>query len=445
MWALVDCDNFFCSCERAFRPDLNGRPLVVLSNNDGCVVARSAETKAMGVKMGLPYYQMLQQYAGAGIVAFSSNYALYGDMSARVMAVLRDAAPGILQYSIDEAFLDLSGMERFDLKAWGEELAARVRQWTAIPVSIGIAPTKTLAKMASRFAKRYPGYHKCCMIATDEQREKALRLFAVEDVWGIGRRIARSLAAQGVTTAWDFAQQSRTWVRSRYHVTGERTWDELRGTNAVDIDAMDGVTKQSIMTSRSFPSMLGTLPELRTHVANYAARCAAKLRRQRTVCSVVTVFVQSNYFRPDLPQYSNSASARFATATSTTTEIVEMALGVLEAVFRPGIRYKRAGVMVSDISSADSVQLDLFEFDPERTRRYKSISEVIDRINERLGADTVVLASQQYPEKGDDGKNTKFTHAIRRALKSPDYSTRVDDFKVGEVGDQPTEPDSLLP
>ncbi len=429
MWAVVDCDNFFCSCERVFRPDLNGRPVVVLSNNDGCVVARSREAKALGIKMCLPYYQMLQQFPDSGVTAFSSNYTLYGDMSSRVMAVLREDAPSVLQYSIDEAFLDLGGMDRVDLKAWGEALARKVRRWTGIPVSIGIAPTKTLAKVASRFAKEYPGYNKCCMIATEEQRLTALRLFDVGEVWGIGRRMVKSLAAYGISTAWDFAQRSRGWIRSKYHVTGERTWAELRGENAVDLDDFD-TTKKSIMTSRSFPEMIGDPAELRAHVANYAARCAAKLRGQRSVCAKLMVFAQSNHFRDDLAQYDGSASYTFTTPTSTSTEIVGAALCVLASIFRPGIRYKRAGVMVSDISSAEAVQPDLFEYDPELSRRYRSVSEAIDEINRRLGADTVVIAAQQYSAKGADGKNVKFTNAIRRALKSPDYSTRPSDFTL---------------
>lgn len=427
MWALVDCDNFFCSCERVFRPDLERKPVVVLSNNDGCVVARSAETKAMGIKMGLPYYQLLQQYPAAGITAFSSNYTLYGDMSARIMAILRQEAPEVLQYSIDEAFMHLKGMENIDLKLWGENLVKKIRHWTGMPVSIGIASTKTLAKMASRYAKKYPGYRKCCMIATDDQRISALRLFPVEDVWGIGRRISKSLASSDILTAWGFSQMRKELVRKRYHVTGERTWMELNGIEAIDVDAME-VTKKSIMTSRSFPEMLTDYEAVATHVANYAARCAAKLRRQRSVCSMVTVFIQSNHFREDLLQYDNSAFVTFTTPTSTTLEIVESAKRVLRSIFRKGIHYKRAGVMVSDISSAEAVQPDLFDFDPDRAVKYRSISEAIDEINARLGADTVILAAQQYPAKDAEGKNVKFVHAIRRALKSPDYSTRPSDF-----------------
>ncbi|MDE6127527.1 MAG: Y-family DNA polymerase [Muribaculaceae bacterium] len=429
MWAVVDCDNFFCSCERVFRPELNGRPVVVLSNNDGCVIARSREAKEMGVKMGLPYYQMLQQFPASGITAFSSNYELYGDMSARVMSVLRMEAPSVRQYSIDEAFLDLAGMEHFDLKAWGEQLALKIRRWTGIPVSIGIGATKTLAKVASRFAKTYPGYRKCCMIATEEQRLTALGLFEVGEVWGIGRKLVKSLAAYGIVTALELTRRSRGWVRSKYGVTGERTWTELRGGNAIELDDLD-TKKNSITTSRSFPEMVSDPGELRTHIANYAARCAAKLRMQRSVCSKVSVFVQSNHFRDDLRQYDNFTSYTFTTPTNTTTEIVSAAQCVLSAIFRSGIRYKRAGVMVSEISSDEAVQPDLFEFDPDMARRYRSVSEAIDEINRRLGADTVVLAAQQYSGKGADGKNVKFSGAIRRTLKSPDYSTNPSDFPV---------------
>lgn len=431
MIGLIDCDNFFCSCERVFRPDLVRRPVVVLSNNDGCVVARSREAKAMGVPEGMPYYQLRERWGEDAVVAFSSNYVLYGDMSGRVMAVLRDAVPEVVQYSIDEAFLCLDGMERgCDLKRWGEELCARVERWTGLPVSLGIAPTKTLAKVASRFAKRYPGYRKCCVISGEAQRESALRLVGVGDVWGIGWRMCRTLAPFGIATAYDFASLPRGWVRSHFHVTGERTWRELRGESVIDIDAMDGVERKSIMTSRSFPGMLTDIVDLRAHVANYAARCAMKLRRQRSVCSLLTVFVQSNRFRDDLPSYANSVSVPFATPTSTTPELVGASLHGLEAVFRSGIHYKRAGVMVSGISDGRLVQPDLFTFNPERSSRLMKVSEALDRVNARMGADTVVLAAQQYRGRDADGRPVRFAGAIRRAFKSPDYTTELGAFCV---------------
>lgn len=425
MVGLIDCDNFFCSCERVFRPDLVGKPIVVLSNNDGCVVARSKEVKAMGIKDCMPYYQLLEQYPDSGIVAFSSNYTLYGDMSARVMAVLRESVPDVIQYSIDEAFLDLRGMEQMDLKKWGEELCRKVLRCTGMPVSLGIAPTKTLAKMASKYAKKYPAYNKCCVIGNDEQLEKALRLFPVGDVWGIGRRITRTLEHFGIRTAYDFTQRPKSWIRSKFHVTGERTWAELRGESVIDVDGLDVVEKKTIVTSRSFPGMLTEIEDVRSHVANYAARCAMKLRKQNSVCSLVTVFIQSNHFREDLEQYDNSASYSFMTATNTTTEIVNVAIRILDTIFHKGIRYKRAGIMVSGISSANAVQPDLFTFDPDRRKKFQEISEAVDVINHRIGADTVVLGSQQYREKGEDGRSIKFVNAIRRAKKSPDYSTRL--------------------
>ncbi len=431
MVGLIDCDNFFCSCERVFRPDLANKPIVVLSNNDGCIVARSKEVKAMGIRDCMPYYQLLEQYPNSGIVAFSSNYTLYGDMSARVMEILRESAPDVIQYSIDEAFLDLRGMEHMDLKKWGEELCQKILRSTGLPVSLGIAPTKTLAKMASKFAKKYPAYKKCCVIGNDEQREKALKLFPVGDVWGIGRRICRTLEYFGVNTAYDFTQKPKSWIRSKFHVTGERTWAELRGESVIEVDGLDGVEKKSIVTSRSFPGMLKDIEDVRSHVANYAARCALKLRRQNSVCSLVTVFIQSNHFREDLEQYDNSATSSFMTATNTTTEIVNLALRILEAIFHKGIYYKRAGIMVSGISSANALQPDLFTFNPEQRKKYQDISKAVDVINRRNGADTVVLGSQQYREKGEDGKSIKFVNAIRRAMKSPDYSTRLGAFVVG--------------
>lgn len=431
MWGLIDCDNFFCSCERVFRPDLRDKPVVVLSNNDGCVVARSREVKAMGIPDIMPYFELLEKYPGSGITAFSSNYRLYGDLSARVMATLREEVPEVLQYSIDEAFLDLRGMESaVDLKTWGEALCRKVERWTGIPVSLGIAPTRTLAKMASRYAKTYAGYRKCCVIATPEQRHKALSLFPLEKVWGIGRRMGARLQAAGARTALDYAMKPRGWIRSRFHVTGERTWMELHGIEAIDTEAMESATRKSIVTSRSFPGMLTAYDDVRTNIANHAARCAMKLRRQHTVCRMVTVFIQSNSFRPDLPQFSTGGSYTFTTATATTTEITSAATGILRAIFRPGIHYKRGGVMVSDISSDAAIQPDLFGYDAALAARYRSLSEAIDEINARLGADTVIVASQQYRRKDASGKNVKFVNAIRRALKSPEYSTNPGDFLI---------------
>ena len=430
MVGLIDCDNFFCSCERVFRPDLAGKPVVVLSNNDGCVVARSREVKALGIPDCLPYYQMMQQYPDSGIVAFSSNYTLYGDMSSRIISILREEAPAVTQYSIDEAFLDLHGMDSINLKEWGEALCRKILKHTGMPVSLGIAPTKTLAKIASRFAKDYPGYNKCCLIASDEQRIKALSLMPIHKVWGIGRRLTRTLNYHSIHTAYDFTLRSKSWIRSKFHVTGERTWMELNGFSVIDIEDLEGVPKKSIVTSRSFPDMITDISDLKSHVANYAARCAMKLRKQKSTCAMVTAFIQSNYCREDLPQYSNSAFRTFTTPTDTTPEIVAAAMEIIGRIYRRGIHYKRAGIMVSVIAPACAIQPDLFDYTPEKSQKLRALSQVLDKVNCKMGADTVVLGSQQYRDKDATGKHIKFVNAIRRAIKSPDYTTVLGAFTV---------------
>ena len=430
MTGLIDCDNFFCSCERVFRPDLAHTPIVVLSNNDGCVVARSAEVKAMGIPECLPYFKLREAYPRAGIVAFSSNYSLYADMSARVMAVLREEVPDVMQYSIDEAFLNLDGIPEDSLKGWGERLAAKVRKCTGIPVSLGIAPNKTLAKIASKFAKRWPAYNKCCAMLTDGQRLKALSLFDAGDVWGIGPRTAAKLTSIGIHTALQYASLSGQLVRRMFHLPGFQTWLELNGHDTISTEAMEGTPRKTIVTSRSLPEMISDIAQLSAHVANYAARCAAKLRRQRSVCSMVSVFAESNRFRADLRQSSTNGAYTFATPTASTTEIVEAALGILPAIFRQGILYKRAGVMVAGISSDRAIQPDLFTYSPARSGKLRQVSTAIDDVNRRWGADTVGLASQQYSGLRPDGRRPKFVDAIRRDLMSPPYSTTMSAFEI---------------
>ena len=289
MFAIVDCDNCFVSCERVFRPDLNGKPVVVLSNNDGCVVARSNEAKKLGIKAGTPYFQLKDLFPGQEIAVFSSNYELYLDMTDRVMSLVRQEVPAFYRYSIDEGFCMLKGMERFDPKAWGEQLHKTIKHSTGMPVSIGIGPTKTLAKMASHYAKHYSGYNHCCYIDTDEKRIKALKLYPIDEVWGIGRQYTKRLQAVGVQTAYDFASMSRSWVRLTFNVVVERTWRELNGDDCVPIEDMS--KKKSICTSRSFPSMVSDFETLRTSISNFAAHCAEKLRRQQSAASIVSVFI----------------------------------------------------------------------------------------------------------------------------------------------------------
>ena len=427
MYGIIDCDNCYVSCERVFRPDLNGKPVVVLSNNDGCIVARSNEAKKLGIKSGLPYFQLQQQFPDQKIAVFSSNYELYGELTARVVAIIRQEAPQYFRYSIDECFVWLDGMEHVDLKLWGENLHRRIKRCVGVPVSVGLAPNKTLAKMASHFAKKHPGYRHCCLIDSDEKRIKALKLFPVEDVWGIGRRYAAKLDALGIHTAYEFASMSEASLNASFNnVVISRTWAELNGIDCVPNEAM--AAKKSICTSRSFNGMVSDLDTLKIHVANYAARCAEKLRQQNTVASIVGVFLNTNYFRDDLPQYWQFKEVSLPTATNSTTTIVKAAHGILSEIFKEGYLYKKAGVIVMGIAPTSPIQLNLFDINAERFEKLKSLDKVIDRINKVNGTETVILAAQQYRQKDGQGKADVFANAIKHDFRSKNPTTRWSDI-----------------
>ena len=429
MYGIIDCDNCYVSCERVFRPDLKDKPVVVLSNNDGCVVARSNEAKKMGIKAGTPYFQLAQQFPNQKIAVFSSNYELYGELTGRVVSIIRKEAPAYFRYSIDECFVYLDGMEHLDLKAWGEELHKKIKRSVGMPVSIGLAPNKTLAKMASHFAKKYQGYHHCCMIDTDEKRVKALKLYPIDDVWGIGRSYAAKLEALGVKTAYDFAEHNQTWVKATFNnIVIERTWRELNGEDCVPNEEM--AKKKSICTSRSFNGMITDLDGLRTHVSNYAARCAEKLRQQGTVASIVGVFLNTNVFREDLPQYWNFQEMRLITPTSSTITIVKAANEVLQKLYRQGYHYKKAGVIVMGIGPNSPIQQDLFDTNAEQFEKMRKLDAVIDRINKLNGSETIVLGSQQYVQKDGKGKAQVFANAIKHDFKSKNPTTRWSDIIV---------------
>ena len=429
MYGIIDCDNCYVSCERVFRPDLKDKPVVVLSNNDGCVVARSNEAKKMGIKAGTPYFQLSEQFPNQKIVVFSSNYELYGELTSRVVSIIRKEAPAYFRYSIDECFVYLDGMEKIDLKAWGEELHKKIKRNVGMPVSIGLAPNKTLAKMASHFAKKYQGYRHCCMIDSDEKRIKALKLYPIDEVWGIGRRYAARLEALGVKTAYDFAEHNQTWVKATFNnIVIERTWRELNGEDCVPNEEM--AKKKSICTSRSFNGMITDLDGLRTHVSNYAARCAEKLRQQGTVASIVGVFLNTNAFREDLPQYWNFQEMRLVTPSSLTITIVKAANEVLQKLYRQGYHYKKAGVIVMGIGPNSPIQQDLFDINAEQFEKMKRLDAVIDRINKVNGTETIVLGSQQYTQKDGKGKANVFANAIKHDFKSKNPTTRWSDIII---------------
>ena len=426
MYGIIDCDNCYVSCERVFRPDLESMPVVVLSNNDGCVVARSNEAKKMGIKAGTPYFQLAQLFPNQKIAVFSSNYELYGELTGRIVSIISKEVPAYFRYSIDECFVYLDGMEHLDLKKWGEDLHKKIKQYVGMPVSIGLAPNKTLAKMASHFAKKYLGYRHCCMIDSDEKRIKALKLYPIEEVWGIGRRYAAKLNALGVKTAYDFAAHNGDWVKLTFNnIVIQRTWRELNGEDCVPNEEL--AKKKSICTSRSFNGMISDLGEIRTQVSNYAARCAEKLRQQKTVASSVGVFLNTNAFREDLAQYWNFQEQRLITPTNSTITIVKAATQVLQNIYRTGYQYKKAGVIVMGIGADSPIQQDLFDINAEQFQKMKRLDEVVDRINRLHGTETIVLGAQQYTRKDGKGKADVFANAIKHDHRSPNPTTRWSD------------------
>ncbi len=418
LFGLADCNNFFVSCERVFRPNLNGKPVIVLSNNDGCVISRSNEAKALGIKMGVPLFQIRNEIEKYNIAIFSSNYVLYGDMSHRVMSLLSCYTPKLDQYSIDEAFIDFSDMgDSKYMQKYGQKIVRTVGKGTGIPISLGIAPTRTLAKVASKFAKKYKGYHGCCIIDTEEKRQKALDLFEVGDVFGIGRKMKEHLSKYGIRTAADFARLDGEWVRTAFSITGYRTWRELHGEACISLDELPA--KKSICVSRSFADEgITDKQKLEEAVANFASDCARKLREQNTICRQLTVFAYTSRFRTDLPQDFININIRLEIGTNDTSEIIKNAIEGLRANYREGnYAYKKAGVILWDISSANAVQGNLF--DKRNRSKLSALQQTIDKINRRDGIGTVRNAIQ-----GSDRLNIKREHL------SPQYTTDINDILV---------------
>ena len=445
MIGLADCNNFYCSCERVFRPDLIGKPVVVLSNNDGCVIARSEEAKALGYKMGDPFYQVKEKLEAEGVAIFSSNYTLYGSLSNRVMSMLSHYSPHIDQYSIDESFFDVdqSMAERFFqdnlkendtflnneslLHQYGAKISADVLRAVGIPISIGIAETKTLAKIGSKFAKKYKGYQGCCLIDTDERRHKALSLFPIKDVWGIGRQISRKLDYMGIRTAAQFADKKESWVRSHFNITTVRTWKELNGESCISIEELP--QKKSICTSRSFAAEgISDKDVVEEAVANFAVHCAEKLRHQGSVCQGITVFAWTSRFNENVPEYTIHDSLTLPIATNAQEEIVGAALSILRAKYpksmadsrpdRPDMsfHFKKAGVILWQISPDHPRQQDLF--DPIDRSRQKALMEAIDAINRKNGYGTIRQAIQ--------GTDCRFD--LKREYMSKQFTTNIHDI-----------------
>ena len=422
LFGLADCNNFYCSCERVFHPDLRNKPVVVLSNNDGCVIARSEESKALGIKMGDVFYQVKDMLDKNNVAVFSSNYNLYGDMSRRVMSLLSTYTPQLDIYSIDEAFLDLTGMgDSEQLNIYCKKMVRDITKGTGIPISLGIAPTKTLAKMASKFAKKHKGYEGVCMIDSEEKREKALRLFPVEDVWGIGHRHAKKLAYHSIHTAWDLTQRSESWIRKELTVTGVRTWKELRGESCVSIEELPH--KKSICTSRSFSGIgLSKLADVEEAIANFAATCSRKLRQDHIVCGAMTVFAHTSRFCTNAPQNYIYSNIHLAVPTNDMQEIVANAVKTLREAWREGAyHYKKAGVIVWNTCEDNAIQGNLF--DNVDRKKQAALAKAIDEINRKNGHNTIRMAVQGY---------SKNWH-LKNEYLSKQYTTNLKDIIVTKI------------
>jgi len=414
MFALIDCNNFYASCERVFRPELIGKPVVVLSNNDGCIIARSNEAKELGIPMGAPAHEVADKIKEYNINVFSANFALYGDMSRRVMTILEDYSPNSEIYSIDEIFLKLSGFENYDLQAYGEEMHTKVHKWTGVPISVGIAPTKALAKVANRIAKKFPQKTKgVYVINSDEQRVKALKWLKIEDVWGIGRQHAKRLKTLNINTAFDFSEFNSTWVKKNMTITGFRLQQDLKGIPTLDLESMQ--IKKNIATTRSFERNYTKLEDLKERVTTFAVSCAEKLRKQHSCCNTIMVFIHSNRFRKDLPQYSKNIVMKLPFPTNSNIELAEFACMALEKIYKKGIYYKKAGVIVLDFSLEDNLQKKIFE---NRNEKHIPLMQAIDKLNSNYGQQKIKLASQDL----------KRVWTMKQEKLSPQYTTQLSDI-----------------
>lgn len=417
-FALVDCNSFYASCEKVFVPALADRPVVVLSNNDGCVIARCARAKALGIPMGKPAFQCRGLFARHGVAVFSSNYALYGDLSARVMATLARFTPSLEVYSIDEAFLDLTGLPG-EPAALCRRIRETVGRWTGIPVSVGLGPTKTLAKLANRLAKRDPAAEGVFDFSACPDGDAVLDGVAARDVWGIGRRYAAMLERFGVTTARQFRDLPRAFVQKRMTVGGVQTQLELRGVSCLDPERV-GAVRKSVVASQSFGRPVVAVGEMREALATHLSRAGERLRAARLVAGGVSVWVQTNSFIAGEPQYAKTAFAALPVATAHTAELLRVALGVLEGLFRPGFRYKKVGVMLAPLEPRDNRQGSLLAPAPTALARGEGLMAALDAVNARWGRDALRLAAC----------GTDRTWRMRQAARSPRYTTAWTELPV---------------
>ena len=417
MIALVDCNNFYASCERVFRPDLENKPIVVLSNNDGCVIARSNEAKKLGIKMGEPAFKKREVFERNKIKTFSTNFILYGDMSKRVMSILRNNSKEIEIYSIDEAFLKCYNE---DLNTYGINLRKKVKQWTGIPVSVGIAETKVLAKIANHIAKKY---RKSGVFILDNREiiEKALKFTAIEEIWGIGRNHSRRFKEYGINTAYDLTCIEESWIKKKFSIVVLRIAKELKGIKCLDIESQHK-TKKNICTSRSFGNPTSDYNTIKEAISTFAVRCCEKLRKQKTSTSELRIFIYTNPFNPKHRQYYGTKKIQLERATNDNQIIVQEVIKGLQKIYKKGYVYKKAGVIVGNITQENQVQLNLFDQIKNR-EKYTKISKVIDRINSSMGRDKLRIATQGFDRKWK----------MKQEQLSQCYTTRIDEILTVKV------------
>lgn len=414
MYALVDCNNFYASCERVFQPHLNGEPIVILSNNDGCIISRSYEAKALGFAMGAPEFKVRQELLEKKVHVFSSNYALYGDLSNRVMKILEGYTPNLEVYSIDEAFLNFDGMPISDYHDYGLQMKRRVQKWVGIPVCVGFAPTKALSKVANKIAKKYQDRTQgIYVIDTEEKRIKALKWTKIEDVWGIGFRLRKKMVAHHILTAYDFTKpQHEAWIRKEMGILGMRLKYELEGKSVLDLEPIKE-QKKSIATTRSFPKQLSDWDSLRERVATFAAVCAEKLRKQNSCCHTIIVMLVIDKHKYESQKYYFNKAITLPYATNSTLTISNVAIAILKELYvgNENIKFKKAGVIVTEFIDENKKQLQLFE---EENPKHLALMKAMDIINAKIGDRKVKLASQDL----------KVTWNMKQNHLSPNYTTK---------------------
>lgn len=416
--ALVDVNNFYVSCERVFNPKLRNRPVVVLSNNDGCAVARSNEVKALGVPMGAPWFKFKDLAKQHGIIAYSSNYALYADMSNRVMSILRQFSPNQEVYSIDECFLDLTGFARRDLVVYGQDIRKRILQWTGLPVCVGIAATKTLAKLANHCAKKRPEYQGVCNFnsLSPAALDEILASIEVGEIWGVGRRLAPRLQKLGLHTVLDLKRADPETLRQQFSVVIEKTIRELNGTVCIELEEVNPPKKQ-ILSSRSFGVPVTDMDGLSESISLYVSRAAEKLRRQQSYAGSIYVYIRTSPFKEHDRQYSNGMTIPLPSPTDNTTKLVSVALWALKQLYRPGYHYAKAGIMLGDLVPATAIQTDLFS-NMQPNNKSDRLMQAMDMINRKMGKESIKVASEGF----------KRPWKMKQENKSPSYTTRWDEI-----------------